>query len=400
MQGQKFKGYGNLRSTRNFFNHISQFRGKSGIERQSGTLNAEPLNVNCLRGRLVKKSSRIAIVVAILGILVTLVPLQASQTGGLPGAYLLPSLGASALAMGGAYSASPESFTSWWNPGMLANIKGKRVSGGAGMRSLGRTDLYAAAEFRVPPRLGIGLLFLYRGDPFVNDLYDENEKPIGSANYTTFTGKVSLSYVITRKIGVGININILNQRLPTSSNDGLVGYSSTTSIEAVDIGIEYKASEKLSLALTGRNLGASFVWETENGYYISADDRPLPKFTVGAKYTGELLKKPFLWRADLMGHLFDGKFRKLDRPQAQLCMGWEWQYWEKLFLRAGIGDIVFNGDMVTENSTWRDESSMRVALGCGIDASKRIKGLKINYGVSTDKVWAGLDHQLDFIYSF
>lgn len=387
-------------SIQSFFMCINRLTGKSELEQQPGTLNAEPLNVYLLRGRLVRKSYRIIIIVSMLGVLATHLDLEASQTGGLPGAYLQPSLGASALAMGGAYTATPESFTSWWNPGMLANIKGKRISGGAGMRSLGRTDLYAAAEFRVPPRLGMGLLFLYRGDPFINDLYDENEKPIGDARYTTFTGKVSLSYVVTRKLGVGVNINILHQRLPTSSNDGLVGYSSTTSIGAVDIGVEYKASDKLSLALTGRNLGAAFVWETENGYYIASDDRPLPKLTVGAKYTGELLKKPLLWRADLMGHLFDGKFNKLDRPQAQFCMGWEWQYWEKLFLRAGIGDILFNGDMATDSRRYRDESSMRVSLGCAFDASKRVKGLKINYGVSTDKVWAGLDHQLDCIYTF
>jgi hypothetical protein len=383
-----------------FFMCINRLTGSAVVEQQPGTLNAEPLNLYLLRGKLVRNSSRLITIVSLLSVFAVLVPLEASQTGGLPGAYLLPSLGASALAMGDAYTASPESFTSWWNPGMLANIKGKRISGGAGMRSLGRTDLYAAAEFRVPPRLGMALLFLYRGDPFVNDLYDENEKPIGNANYSTFTGKISLSYIVTRKIGIGVNINILNQRLPTSSSDGLVGYSSATSIGAVDIGLECKINDNLSLAFTGRNLGASFVWETENGYYISSDDRPLPKLTVGTKYTGAFLKKPLLWRADLMGNLFDGKFRKLDRPQAQFCMGWEWQYWEKLFLRAGIGDILFNGDMVKENRTYRDESSMRVSLGCSFDASKRIKGLKINYGVSTDKVWAGLDHQLDFIYTF
>ncbi|HEX2958715.1 MAG TPA: hypothetical protein VHO70_17905, partial [Chitinispirillaceae bacterium] len=106
-----------------------------------------------------RNSSRIITVVSFLSILTILIPLEASQTGGLPGAYLLPSLGASALAMGGAYTATPESFTSWWNPGMLANVRGKRVSGGIGIRSLGRTDAYAAAEFRVPPRLGMGLLF-------------------------------------------------------------------------------------------------------------------------------------------------------------------------------------------------------------------------------------------------
>jgi hypothetical protein len=337
---------------------------------------------------------------SILCVVLSVISAGASQTGGLPGAYLQPSMGASALAMGGAYSTSPESFTAWWNPGMLANLRAKRVSAGVGMRSLGRTDAYAALELRVPPRLGMGLLFLYRGDPFINDLYDENEKPIGNANYASFTGKISLSYLVNRKLGVGVNINILHQRLPTSSNDGVIKYSSATGIGALDIGLEYKVSDKLSIALTARNLGASFTWETENGYYISAEDRPLPKFTAAAKYNGSFLKKPLLWRADLIGQLFDGDFKKLDRPQAQLCMGWEWQYWEAFFLRAGVGDILFNGDMVKESRIYRDESSMRISLGCAFDMSKYIKGMKVNYGVSTDKVWAGLDHQLDCIYTF
>jgi hypothetical protein len=348
----------------------------------------------------VRNSSREIAAGSILCVLLALFSVEGSQTGGLPGAYLQPSLGASALAMGGAYSASPESFTAWWNPGMLANLRVKRLSGGVGMRSLGRTDAYASIEFRVPPRLGVGFLFLYRGDPFINDLYDENEKPIGNASYTSFTGKINLSYVVNRKLGAGININILHQQLPTSSNDGDVDYSSATGIGAVDIGLEYKASDKLSLALTAKNLGASFTWETENGYYISSEDRPLPKLTIGAKYNGTLLKKPLLWRADLMGQLFDGEFNKLDRPQAQLCLGWEWQYWETFFVRAGLGDILFNGDMVKDSKIYRDESSMRISLGCAFDMSKYIKGMKVNYGVSTDKVWAGLDHQLDCIYTF
>lgn len=347
-----------------------------------------------------KNSIRIIAAWSVLCIVVTFFSVQGSQTGGLPGAYLQPSMGASALAMGGAYSASPESFTAWWNPGMLANLRGKRASGGIGMRSLGRSDAYASFEFRVPPRLGMGLLFLYRGDPFINDLYDENEKPLGDANFSTFTGKITLSYILTRKFGAGININMFHQRLPTSSSDGDVNYSSATSIGAIDIGLSYKASDKLSLALTARNLGASFTWETENGYYISAEDKPLPKITAGAKYDGVLLKKPLLWRADLMGQLFDGEFNKLDRPQAQLCLGWEWQYWETFFIRAGVGDILFNGDMVKDSKEYRDQSSMRISLGCAFDVSKYIKGMKVNYGVSTDKVWAGLDHQLDCIYTF
>jgi hypothetical protein len=318
----------------------------------------------------------------------------------MPGAYLLPSVGASALALGGAYTASAEHFSPWWNPAALANLREKRFAAGVGMRSMGRTEAVTSFEFRVPPRVGIGLFLLYRGDPFLDDLYDENEKPIEDASYSSYTGKIALSYLVNRKVGAGASITILYQRLPISSENGAVIYSSGSGIGAVDFAVNYKHSDKLTLAATAKNLWALLTWES-NGYSsITAEDRPLPLFTIGGVYESVVHKKPFIWHVDLKGQWVDGEFSKLDRPQAQFNIGWEWRYWETFYLRAGLGDILINGDLIRDTESYFDQSGIRISTGCSFDLSKIRNGLKVNYGISTDKLWAGIDHQLDCVYTF
>jgi hypothetical protein len=332
-------------------------------------------------------------------------PVFAGQVGGLSGAYLRPGVGASALAMGGASSAAPEYYGAWWNPAYNAFSKGKKFSLGAGTRSMGRTDLYSEFDLKVPPRLGIGFLVLYRGDPFLDNLYNDdydNPQKLDDASYTTFTGKISLNYFISRKLSAGLNIGIHYQRLPTSiGDDAKWVYSSTTGIGAIDLAAAYKLGDKLTFGLVIRDMFALMTWElADESYSPTITDRPLPSFTIAGSFADSILQKPFRWNTDLKGYLLDGEWNQLERPEAYLSSGIELQNWKSFYLRLGLGDILLNGDIFKDSDSYFSEFFCKITGGFSVDFSNIRKGMVLNYGFATDKTWAGMDHQLDLTFSF
>lgn len=344
-------------------------------------------------------------VVIIIFTLVISTSLQAGQIGGLSGSYLRPGVGATALGMGEASSAAPQYFGAWWNPAYNAFSKGKNIALGAGTRSMGRTDLYTEFDLKVPPRLGIGALFLYRGDPFLNNLYDDdydNPQKLPDASYTTFTGKISLNYFINRKLSAGVNIGINYQRLPTSIDDkGEWNYSSTTGIGSMDFGIAYKWNPKFTLGIVVRDMFSLMTWELKDEYYSpTIEDRPLPSFTLAGSFTDSLHQKPFKWNTDLKGYFVDGNWEKLERPEAYLSTGVEWQNWKTFSIRLGLGEILLNGDITKDSEKYFSEFFCKFTGGFSINLSNLHDGLVLNYGFATDKTWAGLDHQLDLSLSF
>lgn len=330
--------------------------------------------------------------------LLTVVQVGASMTGGESGAYLRYPAGASALAMGGAYSAAPGVLLPFWNPAMLAHLKSRNVCFGGGIRSLGQSDAFAGLDFRVPPRAGMGFFLLYRGDPFLNDLYDINEKKIESAAYSTMTGKIALSYFINRKITAGANISIHYAKIPAGSYDGEVYYTDATSIGSFDFALSYKQSERLCLAAIVKDAGARLNWNFPAAawdYNVPSDDVFLPSVILASSYSTSFLDKPLVWNSDLRIFAFDGSWKKLDRPQASFSNGAEWRYWQNIYVRMGIGELLFNGDITADTKRYLRECAPRITAGVSVDGSKIRKGLRVNYGCATDKIGAGIDQQLD-----
>lgn len=326
----------------------------------------------------------------------------ASMVGGESGAYLRYPVGATALAMGGAQTASHSALAAWWNPAMLTRRKTRNAALGFGFRSLGQTDGFASLGFRIPPRMGMGFLLLYRGDPFLNDLYDENENPLEPAAFTSLTGKIALSYYISRHLSAGCNISILFEQIPSDYTDGRVHYSSATSIGSFDFALAYKWSHKLMLSLVLKDAGATLNWNFQSyyDYGIPHDDKVFPSFIFGSRYTGTLRERPLIWNMDLRGYFFTGEWKKAERPQLAVANGLEWQYWKTVFLRMGLGELLINGDITGNNPRYRRDFSFRFTGGIAVDLQKVRPGLRLNYGFSTDKVWAGIDQQLDITYTF
>jgi hypothetical protein len=331
-------------------------------------------------------------------LLCTATTVTVAAGGGEPGAYLRPPAGATATALGGAYTAMPDYYAAWWNPAALGFLRERRIAGGIGLRSMGRLDAFGAFDFPIPPRVGMGLMVLYRGDPSLK-LYGTDERLLPATAYTTMTFKGALSYYVNRKLSVGACISGLYQSLPMYGGDNGIGTASATGIGAIDLALLYHIAKSWNGAFLFKNLGARMDWQMGD-FSPLVSDRPLPEFVAAASWMGSFQNTPLLWLVDCRGYLFDGEWNKVDRPEAILGTGAEWRRWDNFYVRAGIGSIALNGIIVSDSDRYSSEAAFQVTAGFSYDLARVRKGMWLNYGVATDKVWAGIDQQLDVTYAF
>ena len=335
----------------------------------------------------------------------------ASWNAGLPGAIFRPSAGAWASGMGGAASADPDYMLSWYNPSKLPLLRDSRASAGAGLRSLGRTEAWASYDFRVPPRVGMGLSFVYRGDPFVNNLYDGyysggelvEERPLDPAAWSAVSLKIGAGYLVSRRLSAGGSVAVNYQTLPTTPTDGgAVEHTPVTSIGAFDIAATYKVTSALTLSASIRNLLSRNSWYIHSyGDFSPAVDEVIPPvFVLSSSHKLSLLERDFAWNADAVIYLIDGEGRYLGHPEMVLAAGARWKFSDAITLRAGIADVELAGDLFTGENGYRDSFSPRVALGFSYSLSKLRSGLIFNYSLMTDRIWAGVDQQFDITVTF
>jgi hypothetical protein len=334
---------------------------------------------------------------------------HADGLGGLSGAFLRLPVSADAAARGGANTANPAYACSWWNPAAIVTKREKTLVAGGGYRSLGRTEGLAAFEFPIPPRAAMGLSALYRGDPFLDKLYTGGpyanpERAADKADYTSISFKLGLSYLVSRALSLGVNISAYYQRLPTGfAGDDFteVEYSSATALGGFDLAARYKASRALVIGVAAKNLLGSFDWVTsDENLGVALTDILPPTLVLGSEYSASLARRPFLWTADLAIYALEDLSTSLDHVQATLNNGFEWRYWDSFHIRGGIRDILLNRNLLAAPGRYWSAFSFALTAGLRFDLSKLAEGLHGNYALSTDKVWAGVEQQLDIVYSF
>ena len=325
----------------------------------------------------------------------------AAGVGGQGGAYLQLPVGAAATALGGAYSATPDYYAAWWNPAVLANLRDSRAAAGTAIRSLGRTDAYGSLEFRVPPRVGVGLFMLYRGDPSLDNLHDAQENLYPSASYTTLTFKGAVSYYATRKISIGACFNVFYQSLPFDDGSGVITNTTATGTGSFDIAAVYRANPGVwTLALVLKNLGARMNWNLGfNG--LPNEDPFLSSLTLGSSLLTSLGGKPLLWNFDCRSYLYGDSLRSRNQAEVDINTGAEWRRWENFFLRAGINSIPLSSDLFHHDGLYSKEFNPRATLGFAYNLARVVhKKMWFNYAAATDGIWAGLDQQFDVTLSF
>ncbi len=363
-------------------------------------------NKSKLRVRRTRTLSRRVTLVGIL-VMIGTGTIWGEGLGGLSGAHLRSAVGADVFARGGANAASPEYLCMWSNPATLVLKDEKTVVVGSGYRMLGRTEAFASYEFKVPPRVGLGFSLLYRGDLSLTNLYDADENKLEDGRFTTLAFKIGLSYLTGRKLTLGLNYNVHYLSMPTAGHDGTLQYSTGGTPVGFDLAGSYRYNQRLSFGLVVKNLFSSLTLnakrndEDENfGFQITLEDRLTPSIVFGSELRGSLLNRPFKWNCDIEGYLIDGWMEALYHKQIVIDNGWEWQGWDGLYLRAGLSDFTFNTDLIDDSELFWDTFSWAVTAGIFLDASSVIDGLHLNYAVSTHKIWAGVEQQLDFVYSF
>jgi len=268
-------------------------------------------------------------------------------------------------------------------------------------------ESFGSFSFRIPPRVGMGLSMLYRGDPFIDEFYDERGEPIdveGGA-YTTLTFRAGLSYLLNRKWSAGLGFGIYYQTLPTDVTDaGTLDRSSVTGIGGFSLALRYQPGDRLALALAVRNIGLSMDWDIQSDDYVyystRAGDNPPPEVVLGSRFEGKLLGKPFIWTSDIVGYVFDGEWERLPHAEAVLHNGFEWQPWEVFYVRLGLGDLTLNTKLLHEPSEYFDTFTARVTAGFAWDMRQLREGLWLNYGIGSDKVGALFDQTLDITLMF
>jgi len=338
-------------------------------------------------------------------------PSYASWEAGLPGVIFRLPAGAWASGMGGAVSAEPEYMLSWYNPAQLPFLRDRRASAGAGIRPLGRPEAWASYDFRVPPRVGMGLSFVYRGDPFLNGLYDgyytgsevSEEHKLKAAAWTALSLKVGAGYLVSRRWSAGGSIAVEYQSLPTApAPDGSILATTITSIGALDIAAAYKVTPGLTLSASVKNLLARNDWTIRSyGDYSPAIEEVVPPvFTLSSTHKAKLLDKELVWGADAEVYLIDGNGEYLGNPQVLIAAGAKWMFTDDIVLRAGLADIGLSGDIVWDRSGYWGAFSPRLTAGFSYSLSKWMKGAFVNYALMTDRVWAGVDQQFDITVSF
>jgi hypothetical protein len=319
-----------------------------------------------------------------------------SYLGGTSGAWLRAPAGATALAMGGAATASPAYGSGFWNPALPATFHDSRVSIGSGLLSLGRTEGFAAIETH-RKRLGMAGMLIYRGDPFLNDLRNDQEYVLDNGAFLALAAKISLSYVIIPQVSAGASLGWFYQRMPAYF-DG--SSESMSYIGGIDLGVRFKPAERLSFGLVIRDLNTVLEWQFfgsgNGGYSAASTDTVVPvSITAGSQVETSLLGKPLVWTCDLRGYL-----SQVDRKNAVLCMGVEWRRWDQFCIRAGLMDIDVDADLVNAPRTWFDHLAPAITAGFGLDLSQVRSGLSLSYAMATCRIWAGVDQQIDVVFAW
>lgn len=329
-------------------------------------------------------------------------------TGGMGGAALRIPSGATAFAMGGAYTAQAEIGSALWNPAAIVDRSRPALSIGGGLYALNRTEANGSFAMKVPPRAGLAIALLFRGDAAI-DLYGyddyDNVIELKSGSFGSLVTKLGIGFMITRKVNVGLSIGIFNQFMPVGYKpDGSLITSTTTALGGIDVAMLCHQSSVWQWALVVHDIGATMEWHIPvagyEGLEANVSEPVAPIVVVASSAQFLMAGSPLLWNSDCRFSLFDQTFSALEHPSLVFNNGLEWRRWESMYLRLGVGDIGIDGDMWNDTRYYWDNFSMRFCGGFRFVLPRQFRNTAIGYAISTNKIWLGVDQQVDVSVTF
>ncbi len=229
----------------------------------------------------------------LLFIVLLLTPLRAAQAGGAGADFLQVPAGARPAAMGGAYAAvGTDAYSPVWNPAGIGFLAQKQIA----LQHLSYLDSvrYEFSSLALPVFGAAGVAFSVR-DMASGSIPGTDIAGNTTSDFSTRYSAYSLSYgqAVTSSLSLGVTGALISAKLADIS----------ASAYSFDMGMIYRPTDKVSLALVGVNFGnkLTFIKEGDalpSGIKLEAAYKPFHSLTLAAGGTYRL-EGPTAGRAGL-----------------------------------------------------------------------------------------------------
>jgi len=201
-----------------------------------------------------------------------------SQLAGQPGAFGRMGFGARGMSMGNAMSAVPTGeLASYYNPALLTFVETRSASASMGILSLDRSLNFLSFSVPLPPKAGFSVNVINAGVSEI-DGRDSDGEPTGALRTSENQAFLGFAIRFSPMISAGINVKLHHYHLYTDVTSTTVGF---------DFGVYSQITSQLGAAVTVRNVGSRYKWDTSTLYgqsgQTSADAFP-QLYTAGLSY--------------------------------------------------------------------------------------------------------------------
>lgn len=232
--------------------------------------------------RVIRNSKSSILIVSVLLLLPHLISAQDGK-GGQAGAFLRVGVGARALGMGNAFTATANDASAiYWNPAGLGGLQSIEFVGAYSILSLQRGHNFLAACFPTNSLGTVGISWINFGVGSI-----EGRDPYGllTETFTNSENAFLLSWGggLSENLFLGVTAKYLSHTLQNNASTGF----------GFDAGILFKPSDFFSFGVTAQDISSNVTWNTEGGIEekfpmvnrigvaIAPDDLP---FRVGLDY--------------------------------------------------------------------------------------------------------------------
>ena len=205
-------------------------------------------------------------------------PAAFAQLAGQPGAFGRMGFGARGMAMGNAMSAVPTGeLASYYNPALLPFAATRSGSASMGILSLDRSLNFLSFTMPLPPKAGLAISVINAGVSKIDGRDGDGEQ---TGALRTSENQASLGFAIrfTPVFSAGVNVKLHYYHLYTDVSSTTMGF---------DFGTFYMITPELGAAITVRNVGSRYKWDTgplfgQNG---QTSEEAFPQlYTAGLSY--------------------------------------------------------------------------------------------------------------------
>lgn len=187
--------------------------------------------------------------------------------GGYAGASLRLGTNARSVALGGALVADlNRGYSALANPASATYVNRAEVGLSYIALPLNRSLQSVSTTFFLPPTAAVGLSYLRAGDDQIQGRNSIGQ-PTGDLSYAEQFAILTFANQLTPTISVGMNAKLLLIALADEDSRGF----------AIDVGVLYRRSSGLSLAVRAENVTGSYSWRVaaESGEQAYVDHLPL-----------------------------------------------------------------------------------------------------------------------------